>query len=89
MSNATFASFQSKCISLNGYEETTHKCDYWIPPAPTPFPTERPTMPCPSCEETSAVTMVQSAAVGAVVALLLNWAVKKMMGGRDGYETLP
>jgi hypothetical protein len=33
--------------------------------------------------------MVQSAAGGAVVALSLNWVVKKMMGGRDGYETLP
>ena len=71
------------------WNETTHKCDYWIPPAPTPFPTERPTMPCPSCEETSTVALVQSAAAGAAVALFLNWAVRKMIGGRGGYETLP
>ncbi|KAL3769826.1 hypothetical protein ACHAWO_011316 [Cyclotella atomus] len=71
------------------WNATTLKCDYWIPPPPTPFPTEKPTMPCPSCEEKGTVVLVQSAAVGAVVALVLNWAVKKMLGGRDGYETLP
>ena len=71
------------------WNATTKKCDYWIPPVPTPMPTEKPTMPCPSCEETSTMALVQSAAVGAVVALVLNWGVKKMFGGRDGYETLP
>eukprot|EP00804_Cyclotella_cryptica_P003516 CCRYP_002139-RA/>CCRYP_002139-RA protein AED:0.33 eAED:0.33 QI:190/1/1/1/1/1/3/1265/565 len=68
---------------------TTKKCDYWIPPPPTPSPTEKPTMPCPSCEEVSNMALVQSAAAGAVVALVLNWAVKKMFGRHDGYETLP
>jgi hypothetical protein len=68
---------------------TTLQCDYWIPPAPTPMPTEKPTMPCPSCEQASTAALVQAASGGAVVALVLNWAVKKMFGGRDGYETLP
>jgi hypothetical protein len=71
------------------WNATTKKCDYWVPPPPTPMPSVRPTMPCPSCEESSVMAMVLSAAGGAVVALLLNWVVKKMMGGRDGYETLP
>jgi hypothetical protein len=73
------------------WNATTHKCDYWIPPPPTPFPTEKPTVPCPSCEEKGTAVLAQSAAAGAVVALVLNWAVKKMFGSRrdGGYETLP
>ena len=68
---------------------TSKKCDYWIPPAPTPMPTDKPTMPCPSCDEKSTVALAGSAAAGAIVALVLNVIGKKMFGGRDGYQTLP
>lgn len=71
------------------WNSTTKQCDYWIPPAPTPMPTDKPTMPCPSCEEKSSVSLAGSAAAGAVVALVLNVVGRKMFGGRDGYQTLP
>lgn len=72
------------------WNETIQNCSYWIPPQPTPAPTYKPTMPCPSCKEIGTTELSLSAAAGAAIALVLNWAVKKyVMRGNNGYETLP
>ena len=71
------------------WNATTKKCDYWIPPAPTPMPTDKPTIPCPSCEDMGTKEMIQAGVAGAVIALVLNWLVKKMNGRGDGYQSLP
>lgn len=71
------------------WNETIQGCSYWIPPPPTPEPTYMPTMPCPSCAEIGMKQLSLSAAAGAIVALALNWAVKKYMRNNDGYEVLP
>ena len=68
---------------------TTEQCDYWVPPAPTPNPTDAPTMPCPTVNARSNKELGTAAVAGAVVALVLNWLAKKMMGRNEGYQSLP
>lgn len=62
---------------------TSSQCDYWVPPPPTPAPTvaSAPT-------DYSSVTM--GAVGGAIAALFLSWAAKKMAGRTaEGYSPLP
>lgn len=91
MGDATFSPTSSPPpdCGYGWWNATTLKCDYWIPPAPTPNPTYMPTFACPSCEERGVTELGYAAVGGAVVALVLNWAVKKVMGRGDGYERLP
>lgn len=64
----------------NGWWNVTAKqCDYWISPAPTPMPTDKANMPF----------LAMVAVGGAIVALVLQWGVKKVMGRDDGYQSLP
>jgi len=80
------------CESLGGWwDESIGNCAYWIPPEPTMSPTDKPTMPCPSCDGLSTSTMIMVSAGGAVVALLLQWLYQKVIGGRNGgrYQSLP
>ena len=91
MGDATFAPIPAPPpdCGYGWWNFTTKKCDYWIPPPPTPSPTEKPTMPCPSCKEMGTIELATAIVAGAVVALVLNWLVKKMCGRNEGYERLP
>ena len=69
------------------WNETIGNCTFWIPPAPTEAPTEKPTVPCPSCAEAGTVSTMTTAVAGAALALVLNYFFNKQRS--QGYSTLP
>jgi hypothetical protein len=84
------------------WNATTSKCDYWIPPPPTPQPTTAPTEGCPVCNDDCTAPkgaaetqqLVQAGLSGALVAgVLVALAMKYCFGaGRrstEGYSTIP
>jgi len=79
-----------------------HKCDYWIPPPPTPQPTMAPTAGCPACNATSICeqvappvvshkSIIQAALGGALVSFIfVAIGFRYCLGGRrQEYSRIP
>lgn len=77
MGDATLAPTPALHDCGNGWwNATTEQCDYWVPPPRAPTPTNN-------------MNLVEGAAGGAAVALVLAWIVKKVARKQEGYKTLP